>query len=63
MCPHYWLHAGSLDRAQCRLCGLQVERAGPDADGRWHDRMPVSMRAAMRSVKHPSNTQAAPSLA
>ncbi len=63
MCRHYWQHAGSLSKAQCRLCGLTVERAGPDPDGRWHALMPVALRHAMRSVKWPSNTQPAPTLA
>lgn len=62
MCPHYWTDDGSLDRAQCRVCGLQLKRAGADPDGRWQ-LWKVAMRIAMRSVKHPSKTQAAPILA
>ncbi|WP_288080324.1 hypothetical protein [Pseudomonas sp.] len=62
MCNHRWRHAGSLSRAECRLCRLQVERAGHDPDGRWQ-LWKVAMRAALRSVKHPSNMQAAPTLA
>lgn len=60
-CRHYWQASGSLSKAQCRLCGLKV--ASTEQDGRWHALMPVAMRQAMRAVKHPSNTQAAPNLA
>lgn len=63
MCNHRWRHAGSLSRAQCRLCFLKLERAAPDPDGSWHDKMPVAMKAAMRRIKHPSTTQAAQALA
>lgn len=63
MCRHRWRYAGSLSRAECCRCRVQVERAGPDPDGRWHALMPVAMLSALRSVKHQSNTQAAPHLA
>lgn len=53
MCRHYWIPR-SLSRIQCRLCGLALERA--ESDGKWHDRMQVALRAAMRAVK----PQAAP---
>jgi hypothetical protein len=51
MCRHRWRYAGSLSRAECPRCRMQVERAGPDPDGKWHDRLPVALRAAQRSVK------------
>lgn len=51
MCPHYWRHAGSLSRAQCRMCGLKLERSWPEPDGRWHDSLQVALRAAMRRIK------------
>lgn len=63
MCNHRWRYAGSVSRAECPRCRLQLERAGPDPDGKWYTLMPVAMRAAWRSVKYPSNTQAAPALA
>ena len=62
-CRHRWRYAGSLSRVQCARCGAEAERAGPDPDGKWHTLMPVAMSAAGRSVKYPSNTQAAPTLA
>lgn len=33
MCRHRWRYAGSLSRAQCARCGLEVERDSDD--GRW----------------------------
>lgn len=63
MCRHYWQYADSLSRIRCARCRVEAERDGPDPDGRWHALMPVAMRQAMRSVKWPSNTQAAPLLA
>lgn len=63
MCKHRWRYRNTLSRAECCRCGVQAERAGPDPDGRWHALMPVAMLSALRSVKHPSNTQAAPHLA
>lgn len=63
MCKHRWIIARDMSRARCVWCGILVERAGPDPDGRWHNKMPVAMKAAMRRIKYPSNTQPAPSLA
>lgn len=40
-----------MSRARCARCGADAERAGPDPDGKWHDRLPVALRAAQRSVK------------
>ena len=48
MCPHYWADAGSLDHVKCRVCGLQLKRAGDDPDGTWQ-LWKVALRAAMRS--------------
>ena len=62
-CKHYWVYHHSLSCARCPLCRTEIQRAGPDLDGRWHNKMPVAMKAAMRSVKHPPNTQAAPFVA
>lgn len=57
-CKHYWLYHHSLNMARCPLCRTEIQRAGPDPDGRWQ-LWKVAMRAAMRSVKHQSSTQAA----
>ncbi|MNY75775.1 hypothetical protein D3C86_2151510 [compost metagenome] len=62
-CRHRWRYHHSLSRIRCKWCELEAERAEPDPDGRWHDSMPVALRLALRSVKHPSTTQAAPHLA
>lgn len=47
MCRHYWRYAGSLNRAQCRLCGIEVERAEPDKEGPWRI-WRVALNRAMR---------------
>lgn len=51
MCNHRWRYRNTMSRAECCRCGVQVERAGPDPDGSWHDSMPVAMKAAMRRIK------------
>lgn len=45
---HYWQYAGSMSRAQCRLCGLQVERIAVDEPWKlWR----VALSSAIREIR------------
>lgn len=57
-CRHRWQYHHSLSAARCPLCRTEIQRAGPDPDGRWHDSMPVAMKLAMRKVNIENNSGA-----